>query len=116
MTDGQVVVAVDFDGTITEEDAYPNGMTRVRPDAKALVDALRGMGCFVVLWTCRSGKELTEALDACREAGIFFDAVNDGNGRRGDSKKVNADIYVDDRSVRTLSEAVSLVAGRCQGW
>lgn len=112
MFDRQIVVAVDFDGTITERDAYPEGMTAIRPDAKALIDNLRTSGCWVTLWTCREGKALTEALRACEVAGITFDSINVGNGRRGRSRKVNADLYVDDRAVTTLADAVRIVRER----
>lgn len=105
-TDTQTVVAIDFDGTITERDAYPDGPTPIRQEAKALIDELHSQGCWVVLWTCREGEALDEALSMCENVGIRFDSVNEGNGRRGDSRKINADIYIDDKSARTLREAV----------
>ena len=96
-----MIIAVDFDGTIVS-DAYPKiGM----PRAKTInyIKCMKEEGCKIILWTCRSDKQLEEALEACRLAGIEFDAVNDnlpevkelyGNN----SRKIYADVYIDDRS------------------
>ena len=62
------------------------------------------MGAGLILWTCREGKLLDDALAACERWGLRFDAVNDslpswkefyGN----DTRKVGADEYWDDKAV-----------------
>ena len=103
------VIAVDFDGTLTVADEYPKPTTSIRSDAADMIRALQDAGCWVCLWTCREGAKLDEALEMCRAAGIEFDSVNAGNGKRGTSTKINADIYVDDRSVCSLSDAVEAI-------
>lgn len=60
-------------------------------------------GDKVILWTCREGRSLQDAVAACRACGFVPDAVNanvpEGVRRLGhDSRKVYADVYVDDRN------------------
>lgn len=66
------------------------------------------MGDKLILWTCREGALLDEAVLWCLNRGLKFDAVNDnlpediekyGNNCR----KVNADVYLDDKN-RTVIE------------
>ena len=47
---------------------------------------------------------LEEAVNFCREHGLYFDAVNENIPEvvalyGGDSRKVCADVYIDDKSV-----------------
>jgi hypothetical protein len=56
------------------------------------------------LWTYRSGKELDEAVEFCRQNGIEFYAVNRNFPEEvfdpaTTSRKIIADIYIDDRNV-----------------
>lgn len=95
------VIAIDFDGTLFETD-YP---TIVSPNL-GVIDAAKWCkerGDKLILWTCREGPELDAAIQACREYGLEFDAVNDnlpelkekwGNNPR----KVSADDYWDDKN------------------
>ena len=55
----------------------------------------------LVLWTVRKGKHLDEAVEYCRKNGIEFYAVNKNfqEEEPGSSRKLNADIFVDDRNV-----------------
>ena len=61
-------------------------------------------GAKLILWTCRAGKELLQAITWCAVMGLHFDAVNENLpemiekfGR--DTRKVYADEYIDDRAV-----------------
>lgn len=95
------IIAIDFDGTLFETD-YP---TIVSPNL-GVIDAAKWCkecGDKLILWTCREGPELDAAIQACREYGLEFDAVNDnlpelkekwGNNPR----KVSADDYWDDKN------------------
>ena len=76
-------------------------------DAESAIDLFTetaaGAGQQVILWTCRCGERLTEAVEWCRMFGLEFDAVNenvrDTIERYGtESRKISADVYVDDRS------------------
>ena len=94
-----MIIAVDFDGTLR------------LPDGKAnlgLIEDLRARqmyGAAVILWTCREGERLREAVRFCNRNGLFFAAVNanvpEGISRMGhDSRKVFADVYIDDKGLR----------------
>lgn len=89
--DRTCVVAIDYDGTLWDGE-------RLIPEAVAFVEWLTDNDTTTVLWTCREGRLLQEALDVLDTAGVHFDLVNQGNGKRPDSRKVNADLYVDDRA------------------
>lgn len=96
------IIAVDFDGTLCEnmypEIGKPNG---------ALIDELKvrkNNGAKIILWTCRVGDQLEQAIDWCRDHGLIFDAVNQNlpeivESFGGDCRKVFAHEYIDDRNV-----------------
>lgn len=100
-----LIFAIDFDGTLCV-DRYPE-IGEPREDViSAVLDAQR-IGNRFILWTCRIGERLEEAVAWSAAQGIIFDAVNDnlpdmialyGNNCR----KVFADGYIDDRNVRDL--------------
>lgn len=96
------VVAIDFDGCICENKWPGCG----RPNMDVIRDAiqLRKSGVKLILWTCRSGYDLVEALRYCQKYGLEFDAVNDNVTERKDAymnncRKVWADEYWDDKAV-----------------
>lgn len=69
------IIAVDFDGTLCRN-CYPD---IGEPNLKliAILKNLRRKGCRVILWTCRCGKLLEEAVQWCRQFQLTFDAVNE---------------------------------------
>ena len=106
------IIAVDFDGTL----AYSDWPGLGDPNLKLIEYLLKekAAGNKLILWTCRAGKPLADAVNWCRDYGLVFDAVNDnlpeivelyGNN----SRKITCDIYIDDRSVFVDS------AGKLQG-
>ena len=97
------IIAVDFDGTLNTS-AYPKTDSPNMKVIEALLARQRA-GARIILWTCRNGKELEAAVDACRSWGIVFDAVNDNlpeiKARYGDNpRKISASEYWDDKAVR----------------
>ena len=94
-------IAVDFDGTLCESD-WPNiGMAK-RDMIDALLD-LQKRGAIIILWTCREGRALEQALEWLGRQGLKPDYINEnaesikrhfGN----DPRKVSADYYIDDKS------------------
>lgn len=94
-------IAVDFDGTIVE-DKYP-AIGRERPFALMTLRKLQEQGFILVLWTCRVGKELEEAVEFCRKGGVTFYAVNESfegelySGGKS-PRKIDVDMYIDDRN------------------
>ena len=99
------IFAVDFDGTLCEH-KYPEiGSPNV-----SLIEALKKLrndGARLILWTCRSGVDLTRAINWCSNCyGLEFDAVNDdiesvklSDFGRSKSRKVFANFYIDDRNI-----------------
>lgn len=92
-------IAVDFDGTIVEHN-YPE-IGKEKPFAFRTLKELQSAGCDLILWTCRAGRELEEALAFCREHGVEFYAVNrnhpDETSETQTSRKIDADLYLDDK-------------------
>lgn len=92
------IVAVDFDGTLSLDSQYPDIGQFNTPLYKALM-RLRSIGWSIVLWTCREGKELKEAVVWCANNGLEFDAINENPSHVPfKSRKVVADMYIDDRA------------------
>ena len=96
-----MIIAVDFDGTIVEH-KYP-GIGKVRPFAFETLKALQKKGHQLILWTFRSGKRLEEAVEFCKKNGVEFYAINknypEEPWNENDSRKINADYYIDDRNI-----------------
>ena len=91
------VIAIDFDGTITKNYKFPNIIGELREGCKEAIDYIR-QNNKVVLWTCRSGKYLTEAVEFLKANGIEVDGVNTDIYAKTD-RKIIADIYIDDRNI-----------------
>jgi hydroxymethylpyrimidine pyrophosphatase-like HAD family hydrolase len=94
-------IAVDFDGTIVEHD-YPK-IGKEMLFAFQTLKELQKMGASLILWTFRTGKELDEAVEYCRQNGIEFYAINKNYPEEvfddTVSRKINADIYIDDKNL-----------------
>ena len=98
-----MTIAVDFDGVICA-DAWPE----IGAANDSLIRTLIGRqktGDKIILWTCRCGERLTEAVLFCKRNGLIFDAVNDNLPEHkklygNNSRKVFADEYWDDKAVK----------------
>lgn len=104
-----MVIAVDFDGTIVEH-RFP-AIGPLIPYGIKLLKIWQRNGHKIILWTCREGKALEDAVSFCKTQDFEFDAVNENirtyMGSSG--RKVWADYYVDDRcglDVRQIWKAV----------
>ena len=99
-----MIIAVDFDGTIVEN-RYPE-VGRELPFATDALKEMQKKGALLILWTFRTGKELEEALEFCRQRGVEFYAVNaqypEEKWEAASSRKIVADIYIDDRNLGGL--------------
>lgn len=97
-------IAVDFDGTIVE-DEYPR-IGRPIIFAFDTLKKLQENGHRLILWTYRKGKSLEEAVKFCEKNGIVFYAVNKSFPEEEFdstySRKIHADIFIDDRNVGGL--------------
>ncbi len=96
-----IKIAVDFDGTIVENQ-YP-GIGEPKLFAFETLKELQKRGFVLILWTYRTGKELDEAVTFCRSNGIEFYAVNKSYPEEVPtdevSRKIDADIFIDDRNL-----------------
>jgi hypothetical protein len=97
------IIAVDFDGCLMEN-KFPNIGNPIPETIERLKRAIR-LGASVMLWTCRKGARLREAAEWCEAHGIKPDAVNENIPEmvdffEGDTRKVFADEYWDDRARR----------------
>lgn len=96
------VYAVDFDGTLCISE-YPK-IIKPRLSVINFCKSAQRKGHKLILWTCREGQELEDAITFCKKYDLTFDAVNanlpDRIERFGgsDPRKVGADFYIDDRS------------------
>lgn len=97
-------IAVDFDGTIVEN-AYP----KIGKPLLFAFDTLKKLqqeGNLLILWTYRSQDKLEEAVAFCKENGLTFYAINKSYPEEvmspKISRKINADIFIDDRDVRGM--------------
>lgn len=94
-----MIIAVDFDGTIQLPDKTPD---------MAIVKLLKNhhrAGNKIILWTCREGNKLKDAVKYCTGLGLRFDAINQNLPKAikmmgHDSWKIFADIYIDDKAVK----------------
>lgn len=102
------IIAVDFDGTLCT-DCYPEIGEPNLLLIRQLI-CLRACGKQLILWTCRCGEKLEEAVAWCAGYGLEFDAVNENVketfARYGtESRKISADIYIDDRAYFPFAES-----------
>lgn len=101
MIPNSLLIAVDFDGTIVE-DEYPK-IGKAKIFAFETLKQLQKDGHRLILWTYRHGHRLDDAVAFCKENGIEFYAVNKSYPEEVmDAKtprKLNADLFIDDRNV-----------------
>lgn len=100
MINETITIAVDFDGTIVE-DNYPN-IGKPLLFAFDTLKKLQEKGHRLILWTYRHGVTLDEAVEFCKENGVTFYAVNKSFPEEifelKYSRKINADMFIDDRN------------------
>lgn len=96
------IYAVDFDGTLCKS-VWPG----VGEPNKVLINHLikrQKQGNKIILWTCRCGDRLKEAVEWCRSYGLEFNSVNENLPEMIDwygvnCRKIAADVYIDDKAV-----------------
>lgn len=97
------IYAIDFDGTLTRHSRYPQ-IGEANTEFIAWLKSQQAEGAKLVLWTCRTGRLLDEAVKFCESFKLRFDAVNDNlpeiKEKFGENpRKVFAHLYIDDASV-----------------
>lgn len=102
------IIAVDFDGTITEDPTYRGrGVAAYALPSEHIVAWLRLQhehGWKIVIWTCRPRSEYIDIQRYCEQWMIPFDGINTNRFapkavRILRARKIYADIYLDDRAI-----------------
>lgn len=106
MLQKSLTLAIDFDGTLVEN-KYPK-IGKPIIFAFETLRALQEKGFRLILWSYRHGEELDEAVAFCEKHGVSFYAVNknfpDEELDDSMSRKILADVYIDDRNIGGLME------------
>lgn len=95
-----MIIAIDFDGVLVE-DKFPE----IGPPDTLIINAVKSVikaGHEVILWTCRVGKRLEDAILWCERHRLDFAAINSPSPTNlaeygTNPRKVYADYYIDDR-------------------
>ena len=94
-----MVIAIDFDGTITKENLFPK-IGELRKNVIDVIKNLQNHGHKCVLWTCREGKYLIEARNLLESKGLIMDGINTSPyDHINQGRKMIADLYIDDRNI-----------------
>lgn len=114
MKEYKEIYAVDFDGTLCRGSRFP---TIGNPNYY-LIEFLkekRNQGDIVILWTCREGRLLDDAVEWCRKYGLEFDYINENTKEnlekfKNNSRKIFANYYIDDKNM-TVNDLTVRSAG-----
>ena len=93
-----MILAVDFDGTLYDGH-------NVNTALLARLNRHKRKGDIVILWTCRDGNRLVEALTILANNGFRPTLVNQNAPQTikslgYDPRKILADVYIDDKALR----------------
>lgn len=111
-------IAVDFDGCLHDGKWPEIG----RPNWNAINELIRRQaeGDKVILWSCRDGELLENAVLWCLNHGLKFNAINENLAENmkffgNDSRKIFANEYWDDRAVPVIAGHTEVKQGP-EGW
>lgn len=90
-----MIIAIDFDGTITENKPFPI-TANIRQEARIYIPKLYQLGHKLILWTARKEPYYSECIQQLKKEKLFQYFTS--NYEVGVTGKVEADIYLDDRS------------------
>ncbi|PWR74828.1 hypothetical protein ACKUB1_13760 [Methanospirillum stamsii] len=97
------VISVDYDGIIVTDGNWPEP-GQVIPEAVESINRLHDSGFCIIINSCRIGKAEEAMVRKLNELGINYCRVNENCPERikkyeTDTRKISADLYIDDRSV-----------------
>lgn len=101
-----MIIAIDFDGTIVE-DKFPE-IGEMRDGAKEAINQLYADGYEIIIWSCRNGINKARAIEWLAMNGIKYHKFNESSYHNlkahdfKDTRKVYADIYIDDKMLTKL--------------
>jgi len=100
------IIAIDFDGTIVD-DQFPE-IGKLIPGAKENINKLYSEGYEIIIWSCRNGINKAKAIEWLVKNGIKFHRFNESSYHNlkehdfKDTRKVFANMYIDDRQPTPL--------------
>lgn len=114
---GNVIYAVDFDGTLSLG-RFPD-VGDPNENLFRFLIAEKERGARLILYTCRTGDDLAVAVEYCRDHGLEFEFVNENLPELielygGDTRKINADFYIDDKAVNPIAGHFTAASGGFQ--
>lgn len=100
-----MIYAVDFDGTIVEN-KWPE-IGDLKSEAVNFIKTAKAAKHTIILNTMRTGKRLKDAVEFLKKHDLEPDFVNENMPSMikkfgGDSRKIFADVYIDDRNAGGL--------------
>lgn len=90
-----MVIAIDYDETITDNTPYPEE-GKIRPEAIKYIKALFDKGYTLILWTARKEPYYSECIERLKKEDLY--KYFNFNYESGPTGKIQADFYIDDRS------------------
>ena len=102
------IISIDYDDTLVYAD-YPN-VGVLKEFAALAVNQLYSEGHTIIIWTCRSGDHETQAKEYLERMGVMFHHINENHPENvakydSDSRKIFADIYIDDKQLGGLPDS-----------
>lgn len=103
--EGLITLSIDFDGTVAAG-KYPE-IGEMLDQADVYINMLYAEGFHIIINTCRTGIHMNNAVEFMYKKGIKFHQINQNNPAychlyQEDCRKINADIYIDDKNLGGL--------------
>lgn len=101
------IVAIDYDNTLTiDPENLGTDSVPMRTDLINMLKKFKESDSRIkyILWTCRNGELLSNALKRCDDVGLEFNAVNDNIIEMNEfftcpSRKITYDLLIDDKNI-----------------
>lgn len=105
-------IAIDFDGTIMREDGPPDPHFNLfLPDAVRVMQRINREGGKIMIWTARDRHWWPDMLHVLQLNDVEVEAINGkfvgyGDKYIGDSNKLYAEVYIDDRDIHVKESGI----------
>jgi hypothetical protein len=102
-----MIIAIDFDGTIAKITDNPIFPGELIFGADTYINKLHEDGHYIIIWTCREAYNQHICELYLKKYGIHYDRINANaeghfNFFSHDCRKINADLYIDDKGLYPL--------------
>jgi uncharacterized HAD superfamily protein len=98
----KLIIAIDFDNTIAKTE-YPL-IIALMPHAKEVINKLAEEGHTIIVHSCRASKPAEDMKVFLDCHGIHYHHINENDPNRikiygFDTRKISADVYIDDHNI-----------------